>query len=62
MWKIFKKLKDKTDPVKYCCIYKEFGCAHVDGSLCNFSSCNERIKQELWNLGQELDIPIKDRI
>ena len=56
----FRKL-DKTDPVKHCCVYKEFGCSHVDGMLCDFETCDMRKKQELFNLEQELDIPYKDR-
>lgn len=27
------------DPVKHCKVYKEFGCAHVDGPLCNVNTC-----------------------
>lgn len=30
----------KSDPVKYCNIYKESGCSHVDGMLCNMKTCN----------------------
>jgi len=56
----FKKV-NKNDPVKYCCVYKEFGCAHVDGMLCDFENCDMRKKQELFNLEQQLDIPYKDR-
>lgn len=28
------------DPVKDCKIYKESGCVHVDGMLCDINSCN----------------------
>lgn len=31
------------DPVKYCNLYKEEGCAHVDGILCDFETCSMRI-------------------
>ena len=29
----------KYDPVKSCEVYKESGCAHVDGFLCNMKKC-----------------------
>jgi hypothetical protein len=28
-----------SDPVRHCPVYKEQGCAHVDGLLCNFPDC-----------------------
>ena len=28
------------DPVKDCHYYKKFGCAHVDGFLCNVFTCS----------------------
>lgn len=52
----FKKL-NKEDPVKHCVIYKRYGCAHVDGFLCDFNTCEERKLQELADLEQELDVP-----
>lgn len=38
---LFKKLFDmsKNDPVKKCNLYKNEGCAHVDGMLCDFPNC-----------------------
>ena len=30
----------ETDPVHGCELYKEQGCAHVDGMLCNFPRCS----------------------
>lgn len=27
------------DPCKYCKLYKEEGCAHVDGYLCQVETC-----------------------
>lgn len=27
------------NPVKDCTLYKEEGCAHVDGMLCDFPKC-----------------------
>ena len=42
-----------NDPVKGCDVYKDIGCAHVDGFLCDYPNCsllkdykmNNRIKQ-----------------
>lgn len=31
------------DPVKHCSLYKEDGCSHVDGILCDFETCSMRI-------------------
>ena len=30
------------DPVRHCKVYKEIGCSHVDGYLCNMSDCSIR--------------------
>lgn len=36
-----KKLLDKLrDPVYSCSVYREFGCSHVDGFLCDFPNCS----------------------
>ena len=29
----------KNDPVYYCSLYRDFGCSHVDGYLCDFPDC-----------------------
>lgn len=29
-----------NDPVKHCKLYKEIGCSHVDGMLCDFPKCS----------------------
>lgn len=29
------------DPLKYCSLYKDKGCCHVDGFLCNVKTCVE---------------------
>jgi hypothetical protein len=42
-----------NDPVKGCDVYKDIGCTHVDGFLCDYPNCsilkdyrmNERIKE-----------------
>lgn len=28
------------DPVRKCPVFREEGCSHVDGMLCNFPECN----------------------
>jgi len=30
------------DPVRHCVLYKEDGCAFVDGPLCDFPRCSMR--------------------
>jgi hypothetical protein len=35
-----------TDPVKHCKLYKSEGCAHVDGFLCVYDTCDMRINYE----------------
>jgi hypothetical protein len=32
-----------TDPVKHCDLYKDEGCAHVDGFLCDYETCEMRL-------------------
>lgn len=34
------------DPVKHCTLYKDEGCSHVDGILCDFDTCSMRINYE----------------
>ena len=34
----------RNDPVKHCEVYKEIGCAHVDGYLCDMGTCGIREK------------------
>jgi hypothetical protein len=29
-----------TDPVKGCDVYKNIGCSHVDGFLCDYPNCS----------------------
>lgn len=29
-----------SDPVRKCPVYKNEGCSHVDGLLCNFPNCD----------------------
>jgi hypothetical protein len=35
----YRKASIKYDPVKSCEVYKEIGCAHVDGCLCFMPTC-----------------------
>jgi hypothetical protein len=39
----FRKMRN-GDPVKHCEVYKEIGCAHVDGYLCDMGTCGIREK------------------
>ncbi len=34
-----KRLIGHNDPVKFCTLYRDEGCSHVDGLLCNFPKC-----------------------
>lgn len=44
------------DPVKRCIIYKKYGCAHVDGMLCNYNHCQERKEAEVDEIDKQLRI------
>jgi len=42
----FKDIRDcanniPVDPIHHCEIYRSHGCSHVDGFLCNVSTCDE---------------------
>ena len=30
----------ENDPVYHCLVYREIGCAHVDGYLCDMETCD----------------------
>ena len=45
------------DPVKHCDVYKEDGCAHVDGFLCNYEECEIRLE---WAQKKNLGIKIAE--
>lgn len=30
----------RNDPVKDCAVYREIGCSHVDGILCDYPNCS----------------------
>lgn len=40
--KLFISYKEyrKYDPVKNCKVYKEEGCSHIDGYLCDMRNCD----------------------
>ncbi len=48
---LIKFIKDirKTSlaPVKHCLVYKSVGCAHVDGMLCDMSTCDIKVLAEI---------------
>lgn len=37
--KVFQPSSSKDDPVKHCEVYKDEGCSHVDGLLCDVEDC-----------------------
>jgi hypothetical protein len=61
--KFFTEWKNiyKNDPIKKCDLYKNIGCSHVDGYLCDFPNCTMNkeylVEKELFDLENELDIP-----
>ena len=38
----------KNDPVYSCKLYKERGCSHVDGILCDFPKCHMLKDYKKW--------------
>ena len=38
-WKILR-LDTPEDPVAHCPVFKNIGCAHVDGMICDMKTCN----------------------
>lgn len=54
--KIINKVKDMlNDPVTGCDLYKDEGCSHVDGLLCNYPDC-EILKEHKTNCINKKDI------
>ena len=37
-------MKMSKDPVKHCDLYKDDGCSHVDGFLCDYETCEMRLE------------------
>lgn len=65
MWKnVLNWIKNinSNDPVYKCRVYKNKGCSHIDGYLCNIKTCNILEDYKIRELEQQLDIPLKDRI
>ena len=62
--KLLKSIKD-DDPLYSCMVYKDLGCSHIDGFLCDFPDCSMNKKYllelEMFELEQQLDIPFKLR-
>lgn len=56
--KIINKIKSwlislsDDDPVQHCELYRDKGCSHVDGILCNYPHCilNDEYIKEKYNL------------
>lgn len=46
-----------NDPVKHCKLYKEFGCSHVDGMLCDFPKCSMLKEYEESKMRTDRDQP-----
>lgn len=44
-----------NDPIKHCKLYKEIGCSHVDGMLCDFPKCSMLKEYEESKLEIEKD-------
>ena len=65
--KILRLLKDmkNDDPLYSCRVFKDLGCSHIDGFLCDFPNCSMNKKYlnelEMFELEQQLDIPFKLR-
>ncbi len=51
-----------NDPIYKCEVYTQFGCAHVDGILCDMDTCKILEDHRLREIEQRLDIPFKDRL
>jgi hypothetical protein len=51
-------MKMSKDPVKHCELYKDDGCSHVDGFLCDYETCEMRLEyMELQKKNLEFQIP-----
>jgi hypothetical protein len=37
--KFWRATNFEIDPLDYCDVYREQGCSHVDGFLCNMEHC-----------------------
>jgi hypothetical protein len=46
-------MRSKDDPIRHCNVYKSFGCAHVDGMLCNMKTCDVEITIKVTPSGEQ---------
>lgn len=46
MIKAISLVNKYKDPVRECKFYKDHGCSHVDGYLCDIETCNIRKEYE----------------
>jgi hypothetical protein len=62
--KLLREFKE-NDPLYSCRVFKDLGCSHIDGFLCDFPDCSMNKKYllelEMFGLEQQLDIPFKLR-
>ena len=59
MKRLIAWFKRKTiDPAKHCVTYKRYGCAHVDGYLCEFNNRPMRINQVLFDDMSYIGLPL----
>lgn len=51
-----------NDPIKHCPVYKDHGCAHVDGYLCDYPNCSivKRYTMKNIEVGQ-VPLPVDAR-
>jgi hypothetical protein len=49
-----------NDPVKGCDVYKNIGCAHVDGFLCDYPNCSilkdYKMNERIQELAEQADL------
>lgn len=57
--KDFKFNMNEGDPLKNCALFKEKGCSHIDGMLCDFPNCEMNEKYIAEKKSQEFDTYIK---
>ena len=40
IWRFLDMFSRKNDPLYSCELYKNEGCSHIDGMLCDFPECS----------------------
>lgn len=53
--KDFKFNMNEGDPLKNCALFKDQGCAHIDGMLCDFPNCEMNEKYISEKKSKEFD-------